>query len=336
MRSFAAEIRPHHEAPIGFRVGGKIVNRFVELGAIVHRGERLAELDPIDLALDETSLASRLAEARSENDFQARELARYRELRAHDQISEAELDRHESTNREAHERVLSLEAQTQLARNAHGYATLRADRDGIISAVLADPGQVVVAGQGVVAIADSGVPEVHFDVPENLVLRTKPGDRIRVAIWPESQAAISATIRDVAQQADSATRTFRVKAVIQDNARPALGTSATAYVEFPSDTAVSIPSTSVEQPQVPRPSGAQVWAVDSSGHVQPISVELIGFLPHQRVAVRGLAPHTRIVTAGLRRLHPGDRVTLLDIPPTNPVASEAAIAATEAGLARVP
>ena len=74
-RAFAAEIRPHHEALVGFRVPGKLLARPVELGTLVHKGDRLAQLDSSDLALEETSLASQLAAARSADDFPETERA---------------------------------------------------------------------------------------------------------------------------------------------------------------------------------------------------------------------------------------------------------------------
>lgn len=335
-RAFAAEVRPHHEAPVGFRVPGKLVTRIVELGTVVHKGDLLAQLDPNDLALEAGNLASRLAEARRADEFLGRELARYRDLHEHNLISDAELDRHESDSREAHERALALAAQLEVARNAAGYANLRADRDGLISALLADPGQVLSAGQPVVAIADSSDREVDFDVPETLVADVHPGAVVRIALWGTSRPILKAKVRDLAQAADRATRTFRVKASLPGDAPVKLGMSATAYLELPADGAVRVPSPALVQPSTPQPHGAEVWVIDASHHVHPVPVELLEFLPDEQAAVRGVAPSSRIVTAGLRRLTSGQPVVLLDIPPGDPTASAAAVDDAEARLAKLP
>lgn len=336
-RAFAAEIRPHHEALVGFRVPGKLLARLVELGTLVHKGDRLAQLDSSDLALEETSLASQFTAARSADDFLARELERYRDLRTRDLIGEAELDRHDSESRQAHERTQSFEAQLHAARNASSYATLRADRDGVVTNVIADPGQVVAAGQPVIALADAADREVQFDIPENLVAALSAGATIRVSLWVAPRESFAAIVRDIAPLADSATRTFRIKAVLPVNAPARLGMSATAYVEATTAaSAVSVPASAILQPQTPTPRGAEVWIVDSAERVRAVPVEILEFLPHEQVAVRGLGVHSRIVTAGVQRLHAGERVALLDIPPTDTFASQAAIAAAHARLAKLP
>ena len=95
--TYAADVRARHEVRLSFRVGGKIVERLVEVGSKVRAGQPVARLDAADLALAAASARAQAASLETERNLAAAELKRYRELREKNFISQAELDRRAST-----------------------------------------------------------------------------------------------------------------------------------------------------------------------------------------------------------------------------------------------
>jgi multidrug efflux pump subunit AcrA (membrane-fusion protein) len=132
-RAYSGEVRARIETTLGFRIGGKIVERRADVGQAVKAGQVLARLDPADAALQAT-------QAEAQRALAAADLARYRDLKAKNFISASALDARETS-------LKAAEAQAQLAKNQAGYTTLVADRAGVIGQVLAEPGQVVSVGK---------------------------------------------------------------------------------------------------------------------------------------------------------------------------------------------
>ena len=162
----AGEVRPRLETRLGFRVGGKMVQRLVEVGTIVKSGQPIARLDPSDLQLAASSAQTQIVQLEAERRFAEGDLRRYRELREKNFISQAELDRRASTFESTDARLDSARSQHKQALNQVNYALLVADSAGVITAVEAESGQVLAAGQTVVRLARSGETEIVVAVPE--------------------------------------------------------------------------------------------------------------------------------------------------------------------------
>jgi multidrug efflux system membrane fusion protein len=164
--SFAGEVRARYETTLAFRVPGKMIDRPVEVGDRVHKGQRVARLDSTDYQLGTDALNAQLTSAQAERDFARDDLTRYRELLNLRVISPAEFDRHDTAYTTARERVVALEAQLSQATNQLQYTDLLADRDGVVTALDVQTGQVVAAGQPVLKLARLEEKEIHIDVPE--------------------------------------------------------------------------------------------------------------------------------------------------------------------------
>lgn len=322
---YAAEVRARTESRLGFRIGGKIKRRNVDLGDSVKAGQTLAELDPLDARLGQDSARAALAAAQVNFDQASADLKRFQGLKEQGFISAAELDRRESTFKSARSALDQARAQAALQGNQAAYSTLAADAAGVITAVEAEPGMVVAAGTPVLRLAQDGPRDVVFSVPEDKValLRTMGGRRgvLQVRLWSGGEP-LAATLREVAAAADPVTRTFLAKADI-GRAPVQLGQTATVLFELPkTDGTIRLPLAAVAQSQ----GKTVVWVLDPSAMtVNPKPIELAGADGNSVVVASGLAAGQVVVTAGTHTLNAGEKVKLYaDSTPTTPPASGAA------------
>jgi len=312
------EVRARVESPLAFRVGGRVLRRLVDAGATVNKGQVLAELDPADLRLAASAAGADVAAARSQFDMARADLARYRDLRAKNFISQAALDRHDNAYRAAESQLAAARAQAAIAANQSDYARLRAPADGVVTAVNVEPGQVVAAGQGVLQFAEPAAKEIAVAVAENQVEALRAAERLAVTLWAAPQQRYAGRLRELVPAADPVTRTYAARiAVPQANAAMGLGMTATVRVELPNQgprwrlplAALVPPVDPVAQPSA---SGAAVWRVDeASGKVVRTAVEVAGFAGNEVLIAEGLSPGQRVVVAGAARLAEGQQVRLL-------------------------
>ena len=321
---FAAEVRARFESRLGFRVGGKMTGRAVELGQHVNAGQVLAQLDATDLKLSQEAALAASRAAQTNYELAAAEYKRYKGLLEQGFISSIELERREATLKAQKAQLDQALAQANVQGNQAGYASLTATAAGVITGVEADPGTVLAAGTPVVRLAHDGPRDVVFAVPEDGVaafraLQGRPGV-LKVRPWGTA-TPLPATVREVAAAADATTRTFQVKADI--GAAPLqLGQTVTVLVDLPRQEGITrLPLTAVMQQQ----GQTAVWLVDRSTmtvKVQPIAVA--GADGNVVVVSAGLSPGQTVVTAGVHVLTPGQKVKLYDAPvPARPAASAA-------------
>jgi len=173
-REFAADIRARTESKLGFRVPGKVARRLVELGQSVRAGQVLAQLDPQDLRLQQEAARAGLAAAEANATQANADLKRFTELKGQGFISEAELDRHVTTQRSADAALRQARAQAGVQGNQTSYAALVADVSGVITSVDLEPGQVVSAGLPVLTLAQDGPRDAVFAVPEDMGQAVRP------------------------------------------------------------------------------------------------------------------------------------------------------------------
>jgi RND family efflux transporter MFP subunit len=293
---YSGEVRARYESTLGFRVGGKMVERLVDAGARVRPGQPLARLDPADarLAASQAEASRALAEA---------DLKRTQDLKTKNFVSQAALDAKATAAQAA-------DTQAQLAKNQAAYTTLLADAVGVVAAVLAEPGQVVGAGQGVLRLARDGEREVAIALPEAALARLKPGDPANVSLWADGKT-YAGRVREIAPAADSATRTFAARVSIV-GAATELPLGLTATVSFPREGGerVVVPLAAIFQ-QGDRPA---VWLIGKDNEIvlRPIEVERYG--DAGVVLKSGLTAGERIVAAGAFKLTAGEKVRLADEP----------------------
>src|SRR5262245_9511455 len=310
----AGEVRARYEARVGFRVGGKILRRYVDVGDRVKAGTPIADLDWADYRLAADSIGGQLKAALAELRFAEDDLQRYRELREQQLISPAELDRRYTATTTLRERVATLNAQLEQAKNQVAYARLSADHDAIVAAVLVEAGQVVAAGQPVAVLARPEELEVAVDVPEDRRDFLAPAKAVDISFWARPEARLTGHVRELSANANPASRTYAVRVSLPG--RPEwvqLGMSATADVPGAVFRGQAIPLSAVFQPHGQAGGDTRVWVVNREGTaVASTPVKLGAPIGENEIVVYGLSPGQRIVTAGSSRLREGATVKLLD------------------------
>ncbi len=308
---FSGEVRPRVESRLGFRVAGKIVKRQAEVGQQVKAGQLLAQLDPQDYQLAADAARAQVAAATTNRELAAADFKRYAALREQNFISGAELERRETTLKSAQAQLDQAGAQMRQQGNQARYTTLAADVSGVITAVEAEPGQVVTAGSTVVRIAQDGPRDVVFSVPEDKISAVRAGSDVTVRLWSENKI-LPGKVREVAASADPVTRTYPIKVSLDAALQPPLG--ATVYVSPAALSAVGaqvikLPTSALRQ----EGAGTAVWVVDKATMTlksQPIQVATAD--GNEAVVAAGLQPGMLVVSAGVHVLAPGQKVTLYE------------------------
>ena len=300
---YSGEIRARQEAQLGFRLGGKIVERLVDAGAVVTAGQALARLDASDAALQAGAAEAqyRVAEA---------DTRRYRELHAKGFVSQAALDAKEAA-------LKSAAAQAGLTRNQSAYTTLRADRRGVIAAALAEAGQVVSAGQPVLRVAYDGEREVAIAIPESQLAGLKVGAPAEVTLWAgEGEAAVyKGRLRELAPAADPVSRTYPARiALEQADARLALGMTARVTLAGSSNSSSQelssylVPLSAIFQ----QGDQSAVWVVAADRSVGLRNVKVAAYRDDGALIADGLAAGERIVAAGVHKLASGEKIRIVE------------------------
>lgn len=308
---FSGEIRPRIESRLGFRVGGKLIRRQVELGQRVKAGQVLAQLDPQDYVLAADAAQAQLRAAQTNHDLAAADFKRFRELKEQNFISSAELERREATLKAAQAQVQQAQAQWSAQRNQSAYATLVADVPGVVTAIEADPGQVVSAGVPVVRVAQDGPRDAVFSVPEDKVAAVRPGAPAGVRVWP-GQNVLEGKVREVSASADPVTRTYLVKVSLDDRETPPLGSTVSVTVRSgtPRDEGapvIKLPTSALRQDG----KATAVWVLDpGSMTVKSQPVQIATADGNEAVVSSGLQPGMLVVAAGVHVLAPGQKVTI--------------------------
>lgn len=310
--SFAGDVRARYETILSFRVSGKLLVRHVDVGDRVRKGQVLARLDQNDSRLAVQDLQAQLASAVANRDFLHDDVARYRELLAQKVVSPPEFDRHHTAYTTARERAAALEAQLGHAINQLAYTELSADRDGVVTALEVERGQVVSAGQAVVKLAQLDEKEIHFDVPEHRLAELTRRQAVNITLWADHEQRLKGHIREIASAADPASRTYRVKATLLEHQEAAqLGMTATVWVPSNMPSRMTVPLSAVFTPQN-TPGQPHVWLVDEqTGTVSSVPVQIGEPLDREHIAVTGVASGQLLVTAGVQRLAEGQAVRVL-------------------------
>jgi len=311
---FAGEVKAQLESRLGFRVAGKIIKRQVELGQRVKAGQLLAQLDPQDYKLAADSARAQLQAAATNRDLAAADYKRYKELKEQNFISGAELERRDTTLKSAQAQFEQAQSQLAVQGNQASYASLVADVAGVVTAIEADPGQVVSAGTPVVRIAVDGPRDVVFSVPEDKVSGIKLGMAVKVRGWAQDTqtAPAMAKVREVSASADPATRTYQVKLALDGKApSPPLG--ATMYVmpeglgDVQGMPVIKLPTSALRQ----EGQASAVWLLDkASMTVKSQIVQIATADGNEAVIAAGLQPGMLVVSAGVHVLSPGQKVTI--------------------------
>lgn len=305
-RTFTGVVVARVQSDLGFRVEGKILERLVDTGQTVKRGQPLMRLDPIDLRLQAQAQQQAVAAARALARQTADEQARYRTLVASGVVSASAYDRIKVAADTAKAELSAAEAQAKVAQNAMGYAVLLADADGVVMDTLAEPGQVVSAAQPVVRLARAGQREAIVQLPETL--RPAPGSEAQATLYGTGKKPSPAKLRLLSDAADPLTRTFEARYVLE-GALASAPLGSTVTLRLAEDNAarqvMQVPLAAIYDPG----KGPGVWSI--SGKPAKASwrpVQILGLEDDAARVTGSLKPGERVVALGAHLLHDGEAI----------------------------
>lgn len=309
-RIFTGTVVARVQSDLGFRVPGKIVERLVDAGQAVRRGQPLMRIDATDLQLATRAEDDAVAAAKARASQTAADEMRYSGLVSAGAVSASAYDQMRAAADTARAQLRAAQARADVARNAAGYAVLVADADGVVMSTLGEPGQVVAAGQTVVRLARSGPREAVVDLPETF--RPALGSMGRATLYGGTGLTGDARLRQLSDAANPQTRTFEARYVLEGAiARAPLG--ATVTVDVPDAraatgaAAVRVPLAAVYD----RGNGPGVWVVDGAKpRVVWRRVRLAAIGDETATVAEGLKAGERFVALGAHLLHDGDSVRI--------------------------
>lgn len=302
------EIRPSTETDLGFRIDGRITTRVVDVGAIVTAGEVLATLDDTNVANELRAAEADLAGAVASEDLAKVGLDRQKVLLERRIVAQARLDEADANRRSATARRESAASALANARSKLGYTKLVATTDGVVTAVGANPGQVVSAGQMVARIASGSGRDAVFNVAES-VINANAGDpdfTVDVALVSDPAVRSPGRLRDVSPTADPTTRTYRARiALPPEAAAMPFGAAVTGSVRAKEGDEIALPAASLTSA-----AGAPaVYLVDpATKTILRKTVTVTRYTDKDVFVSQGLAVGDVVVTAGVSKLRPGQAV----------------------------
>jgi RND family efflux transporter MFP subunit len=306
--AYTGVVAARTDSGLGFRVGGKIVERRVDPGDRVARGDTLLVLDVEDFALQLRAAQSRVRGAESQLRQAQDDERRFRQLATNGAASQRTLELATTSLRVAQAEAAAARAEASQIENRRGYSTLRADGDGVITEVRVDRGQVVAEGQIVVRLAHDGAREAVIDIPETQLARA--ASRARAFAFGDSKHVVDAALRELSAAADPVTRTFRARYVLAgDGARWPIGSTVT--VRLASNAAselLRVPIGALHDPG----DGVGVWRIDADGRVRFAPVRVVELAQEHASVASGVAVGDSVVALGAHLLHEGDLVRPAD------------------------
>lgn len=307
-RAFSGVVVARVQSDLGFRVQGKILERLVNAGQSVKSGQPLMRLDPVDLGLQAQAQQQVVTAARARASQAIADEARYRGLVATGVISASYWDQIKAVAATAKADLSAAQTQADIARNATGYAVLLADADGVVMDTLAEPGQVVSAGQPVIRLAHAGQREAIVHLPETL--RPAVDSEVLATLYGLEKQSVPARLRLLSDSADPMTRTFEARYVLAGALASApLGSTVTLHIpqEKISHQMLQVPLAAIHDPG----KGPGVWSI--SGKPEKVSwrpVQVLGLTDDAATVTGRLKAGEQIVALGAHLLHDGEQVRL--------------------------
>src|SRR5437867_1809395 len=308
-RTFTGIVEARVQSDLGFRVAGKILERSVDVGQRVQKGQPLMRLDPEDLRLSAAAQQASVEAARAKYTQAKADETRSAMLVKSGVISGREYDQDRAALDSAKAQLDAAEAQARVSNNSSEYAVLLADADAVIVRTLSEPGQVVAAGQTVIQLAHDGPREALINLPEGV--RPDLGAIASARLYGQDQM-YQARLRELSDAANPASRTFAARYVLEGEAASTpIGSTVTIDIELltkqtSASKCVQLPVGAIHD----RGSGPGVWIVDDKSEVKFRSVTIASIGQEQVVLSSGVQAGEKVVALGAHLLHEGQVVNL--------------------------
>lgn len=301
-RSLTGTVASRVQSNLGFRVPGKIVERMVDVGQQVSRGQALMRIDETDLQLALTARRNTVTAARAVLVQVQADEKRYAALVKNGLAATPQrYEQAKAALDTATAQLAAAEADAEVAENAASYTVLLADSDGTVVETLGDPGQVVAAGQTVVQLAKAGPREAVVWLPESL--RPDLGSQAQASVYGGEALSGNARLRQISDSADPQTRTYEARYVLEGTASSApLGSTVTVkIIDTNRQSEVTVPVGAI----LDNGSKTGVWIVNgttSTVAFTPIDIKRIG---GETAFVTGIDAGQQVVALGAHLLQDG-------------------------------
>ena len=309
LRSYAGEVQARQQTALAFRVGGQIIERYVDVGDRVKVGQVLAKLDVKDAQLQLNASQAQLENAQSAAKNAEQELKRYQELLPINAVSRSQYDVVENQYKAAISSLKQAQANYNVSRNQTSYNQLIANKGGVITEREIEVGQVVAAGQVAYKLAIDGDREVVIGVPEQAISQIKVGQNAWVTLWSKPQDKFAAYVREISPAADQS-RTFSVKVALKEaQSAIQLGQSARVFFSDQTDDVINVPLSSLSATD----QQAFVWVVNADQSIRKAAVKVGAYSRDSVAILSGLNPTDWVVVGGVhllrekQKIHPIDR-----------------------------
>jgi RND family efflux transporter MFP subunit len=308
-RRAIGEIRPRHESELGFLVSGKVVQRAVDVGALVKRGDLIAKVEDTDyrnklraaeadyIAADAAVVESRSAEERA------------RTLLAQGSTTRVIFESAQKNLRSSEAKVESTKASLELAKDQLSYTELHAEFDGVVTAVGAEVGQVVSSGKMIIKLAPPEAKDAVFAIAESVLGNGSTGERpeLSIALLSHPDITVDGVVREISPIADPTTRTFQVKVTLKDAPEQMrFGASVIGRRKMAAVPSVVLPAGALFD----KAGEPAVWVVAPGGELELKTVVVARYETDRVVISDGLAKGDVVVTAGVNRLRERQKVRI--------------------------
>jgi len=311
--TLTGRIEAQDEASLGFRIGGRVKERAVNVGDDVKPGQLIARLEPQNEENALRSAQANLAAVQAQLTQARNHFERTETLLEQGWTTRALFDEAKKARDTAQAQVDSAEAQLRSAHDLLSFTELTADAPGVVTATGAEAGEVVQAGQMIVKLARQGGRDAVFDVPAQLLRSASSDPVIDINLTDDNTIKTTGRVREVAPQADPVTRTFAVRVGLTDPPEAMrLGATVTGQLHLESTPAIEIPASALTRSD----RQPAVWVVDPVNKTVSLrNVDVLSFDPATVAISQGLDTGEIVVTAGVQALHPGQTVRLLGSQP---------------------
>ena len=306
---YSGTVCGRYETNIAFQVSGKILSRNVEVGSRVRRGDLLFTIDSKDILQQVNQADSQVGAAAAQLKLAETNLKRYRQLFSEDAIPAAMLDQYQTNYDAALASYKNAQALSKQSHNALDYTNLYSNADGVISAINAEVGQIVSAGQTILTLVQTGELEVEINIPENKLSEIQIGTPCEISFWANNEK-VAGVVREISPMADSVSKTYRVKISLQNlHEEINLGMTASAIFRAKNSSlnTVILPLSAIYQTG----ENSQVWIVTAENKTALKNVIVQDF-SNNEVLVSGLNAGEVVITAGVHKLREGQEIRIKD------------------------
>jgi RND family efflux transporter MFP subunit len=305
--TLTGEVQARFRADLSFRVSGRVIARYIDVGAHVQAGEVLALLDPAEQQVDVDAATAAVMAAESQLRVAKATFERQKALIASGFTTRTVYDQAQEGLRTAEGVLEAAKAQLGTSKDTLDYTALRAVAAGVITARNLEAGQVVQAAQPMFSLAQDGERDAVFDVYESIFFGDLDGSRVSLALVSDAGVTASGNVREVSPAIDAKSSTIRVKVAIRDpQAAMTLGSAVAGTVKAKAQQQIALPWSAL----MAAGSKPAVWTVDPATKTVALKPVTIGGYEAREVLIKaGLEPGERVVIDGGKLLSVGQAVT---------------------------